>query len=271
MRIISKTILLFMVLLLAASCASRHTIRPGDTLDVAFEKAMGLYERERYSQAAQAFETVLSIARGTELAADTQYYLAMSHYNNRAYLIAASEFRRFTRNHPNDERRKEAAFMEAYCHYLMSPRYNLDQTESYQAIDRFQLFISRYPGTDKAAEAAEYVQELRNKLAKKKFYAAEMYFRIREYRSAAVYYRLLVDRFPESEWTERAMVRQIEAYVEYAERSVRNMRQERYEQAIESYQQYVQTFPSGEKRPVAEEWYNRALDGLADVVTASAE
>ncbi len=266
-----KYLAVLLILFLAIGCKSTHTIRPGDTIDVAFEKAMGQYERERYSQSARAFETVLSIARGTEFAADAQYYLAKSHFHNRAYLAAASEFRRFARNYTRDERREEAEFMEAYCHYKLSPRYNLDQTETYNALDRFQLFVTRYPGTELAVEAQKYMDELRDKLAKKKFHAAEMYMRVREYESAAIYYGLTVERYPGSAWAEQALVNQIFAYINYAENSVPERQQERFEKAVGSYQQYVQIFPRGENRERAEDYYDRALTGLARVSTVAAE
>ncbi|MDG5765910.1 outer membrane protein assembly factor BamD [Balneolales bacterium ANBcel1] len=267
---IIKLITLLLVLVTIASCGSRQAIKPGDTLEVAFEKAMGFYDRERYSQAVDAFETVLSIARGTALAADAQYYLAKSHYQNRSFLLAASEFRRFARNYTTDERRMEAEFLEAYSHYRMSPRFNLDQTETYNALSRFQLFITRYPDSEFAEEAAGYMDELRDKLAKKMFHAAEMYFRIGQYESAAIYYGLTVDNYPESQWAEKALANRILAYVEYAENSVRARQQERFEKAVESYESYVQIFPRGPNRPEAEEHYNRALDGLAELATITA-
>ena len=270
MQLVNKTLILLLVMLTAIACGSSHNIRPGDTADVALEKAMAMYENERYSQAVNAFETVLSIARGTELAADAQYYLAKSHYNNRSYLLAASEFRRFASNYTRDPRRREAEFMEAYSHYQMSPRYNLDQTETYNAIERFQLFISRHPDTDLAEQAAEYVDELRDKLARKKFNAAEMYMRIRQYNSAALYYELTVEEFPESRYAERALVNKILAYVNYAENSIPARQQERFEKAVESYQQYIQIFPTGENRALAEEYYDRALEGLAETATITA-
>ncbi|MEX0681244.1 MAG: outer membrane protein assembly factor BamD [Balneolales bacterium] len=270
MQQFGKIISIILILLTMAACGSRYAIQLGDTVEVAFEKAMSYYERERYSQAANAFETVLSIARGTDLAADAQYYLAQSYFQNESYLMAASEFSRFARNYTRDERRQDAEFMEAYAHYMLSPRYNLDQSETHNAIERFQLFVSRYPGTDLAREAIEHIDELRDKLAKKKFNAAEMYMRIREYRSAALYYGLTVEEHPESRWAEQAMVKQILAHVQYAENSIRDRQQERFEQAIESYQQYVQIFPNGENRPLAEQYYNRAMDGLAEVSTVTA-
>ncbi|MFO8028271.1 MAG: outer membrane protein assembly factor BamD [Cyclonatronaceae bacterium] len=267
----NKSLVLLLVVLAAAGCRSSHTIRPGDTIEVAYEKAMSLYERERYSQAVRAFETVLSMGRGTEIAPDAQFYLAKSHFHNRSYLTAASEFRRFARNYNRDERRREAEFMEAYSHYRLSPRYNLDQTETYNALDRFQLFVTRYPGTELAEEAQEYMDEMRDKLANKKFHSAEMYMRIREYRSAAIYFGLTVEQYPGSNWAEEALVNQILAYVLYAENSVRERQRERFEKAVDSYQQYIQIFPRGENRELAEDYYDRALEGLSEVATVTAE
>ncbi len=271
MNTFGKIIAFSVLLITLMSCGSSHTIQRGDSAEVAFEKAMSLYDAERYSRAAEAFEVVLSISRGTALAADAQFYLAQSHFNNNSFLLAASEFQRFSRTYTNDERRIEAEFMEAYSYYMMSPRYNLDQTDTYTALDRFQLFVTRHPDSDLADEAHEYMDELRDKLARKKFEAAEMYFRIGEYRSAALYYELTVEDFPESRWTERALLRKIETYVRYAENSVRERQQERFEEAVDSYQQYVQIFPRGEHRDRAEEFYNEALDGLAELATVTAE
>jgi outer membrane protein assembly factor BamD len=262
---------LLLLVLLAAGCRSSQHIRPGDTIEVAFEKAMSQYERGRYAHAVRSFETVLSMGRGTEFAADAQFYLAMSHFNNRSFLSAASEFRRFARNYSRDDRRMESEFMEAYSHYRLSPRFNLDQTETYNALDRFQLFVTRYPGTERARDAQEYMDELRDKLAKKKFHAAEMYMRIRQYESAAIYYGLTVERFPGSSWAEEALVNQILAYVQFAENSVRERQQERFEKAVGSYQQYLQIFPRGPNRQLAEEYHDRALEGLSRVSTATAE
>src|SRR5690606_32526714 len=91
-------LLLVVVPFVIASCTSKSQIRPGDSLEVAYEKALRLYERERYTDATRAFETVLSIGRGTEIAEESQFLLAESYFKNRDYLVAASEYRRFYTN-----------------------------------------------------------------------------------------------------------------------------------------------------------------------------
>ncbi|TVR16955.1 MAG: outer membrane protein assembly factor BamD [Balneolaceae bacterium] len=259
-----------LLLLLAASftllsCRSQDLIRPGDTLEVAFEKAMNQFELGNYGDAARAFETVISIGRGTEIGQDAQFYLAETYFNDRRFLLASSEYNRYVQFHPNSPRREIVEFREAKSYYNLSPRFKLDQTYTNRAIERFRLFNSRYPNSDLREEAATLITELRDKLARRDFNAAEFYMRTRQYNSAAIYYGLVIDQFPESSWAERALLRQIEAYFLFAENSVERRQEERYEKALESYSRYLQLFPQGENRSRAEELYDRINRGLESV------
>jgi len=259
----------FFIVIIAAmalvSCRSKELIRPGDSLEVAFEKAMNQYENENYTEAANAFETVISIGRGTDFGQNAQYYLAESHYKNRRYLVAASEYNRYVQFYPNSPRREEVEFKQSLCYYHLSPRYRLDQSYTQQAIEGFRLYRSRYPESERSEEAAEYIAELREKLAHRDYNAAEFYFRTERYKSAAIYHDLVIDRFPETTWAEKALVKQIEAYILYAENSVPRRQEERFEEALDSYSTYLQLFPQGENRSRAEELYDRAISGLNEV------
>lgn len=259
----------FFIVIIAAmalvSCRSKDLIRPGDTIEVAFEKAYSQYENENYSEAANAFETVISIGRGTDIGQQAQFLLAESHYKNRRYLVAASEYNRYVQFYPNSPRRQEAEFKQSLCYYNLSPRYRLDQSYTEQAIDGFRLYRSRYPDSERSEEAAEYISELREKLARRDYNAAEFYMRTDRYKSAAIYHNLVIDRFPGTTWAEKALVRQIEAYILFAENSVQRRQEERFEQALDSYSTYLQLFPQGENRSKAEELYDRALSGLNEV------
>jgi outer membrane protein assembly factor BamD len=201
---------------------------------------------------------VLSIARGTEFASEAQFYLAESYYNNREYLIAATEYRRHYTNYPRVENRLESEFKEALSYYRITPRYNLDQTNGRQSLELFDLFVSRYPDSGYVGEAMEYIDDLRNRQARKMYGAADLYMRMRQYNAAAIYYGLVLDNYPETKWAEQALVDQINAYIIYADNSVDERQAERYQMAIDSYLRYIQVFPRGENRSRAEAYHDVA-------------
>jgi outer membrane protein assembly factor BamD len=248
-----------------ASCKNSDLIQRGDSLEVAYEKAMAFYEKEDYSEAAEAFETVVQIARGTEYGQDAQFYLAESYYNDERYLLAASEYERFISLFPRVEQRQEAQFKEAYCYYKLSPRYKLDQEYTRTAIEKFQLYNSRFANSEKADEAGKYISEMRTKLAKKLYHSADLYLRTDRYEAAIIYYDLTIDKYPETKWAQRSLVDEIETYNIYADRSVASKQRERYQKAVEAYETFIQLFPNGEYRQEAEELVDEARSALADL------
>ncbi len=261
-----RKVLLFSIAVFALmSCRSQELIRPGDTLEVAFSKAKAQYDEENWSDAARAFETVVSIGRGTDLGQQAQYLLAESYFNDRRYLLAASEYDRYASFYPRSERREDVDFKAALCYYELSPRYRLDQSYTRQALERFRLFNSRYPNSDRVVDSSQYITQLRNKLARKQYEAAEFYKRTDRFSAAIVYYDLVLDSYPESQWAEEALVDKIEAYILYADNSIPASQLGRYESAITSYETYLQLFPSGENRSRAEDLYDRARGEIEDI------
>ncbi|MDR8391573.1 outer membrane protein assembly factor BamD [Aliifodinibius sp. S!AR15-10] len=264
---LSSTRLFTVIILIAAfvftSCSKDNYIQRGDSLPEAYRKSMRLFQEGDYSEAVKAFETVFSLGRGTEYARNAQYFLAESHFNNKNYLMAASEYERYSSLYPRSDKSEEVEFKEAYCYYKLSPRYRLDQKYTRRALEKFNLFVSNHPNSERLQEIAKYEDELREKLARKIYNAADLYMRIDEYEAAAIYYGLTIDQYPETQWAERALVDQINAYNVYAENSVSNKQEERYQKAVASYEKYLQLFPNGEHRSQAEEYVDEARVALA--------
>lgn len=153
----------------------------------------------------------------------------------------------------------------AMCYYQQSPRYRLDQTPTRRAIELFQLFNTKYPDSELVVESAERIDELRNKLARKAYEAGEFYLRTDRYLASTIYFDQVIDQYPESIWAERALLKQIETYIVYADNSIESKQAERYNNAISNYEKYLQLFPQSNNRAEAEALYLEAVDKLADV------
>ena len=67
---------------------------------------------------------------------------------------------------------------------MLSPRYTLDQDDTYTGIDKFQIFINRFPNSEYVSEALELMDDLQNKLEEKDFEISKQYYTIRDYASA---------------------------------------------------------------------------------------
>ncbi|WP_290962536.1 outer membrane protein assembly factor BamD [Gracilimonas sp.] len=261
----SKLLAVLAFLFIFSACKNDRLIKRGDSVEVAYQKAMAFYEEENYSEAANAFDTVTRVARGTEYGQDAQYYLAESYYKDKQFLLAASEYDRYISYYPQDERRPQIEFRAAMCYYKLSPRYKLDQNQTRKAIERFRLFNNRYPDHEKVQEAAARIDELREKLAHKSYEAARFYVRTEQYKAATIYLDKTIDQFPESKWAEQALVDQIQTYINYADNSVINRQAERYGKAIENYEKFLQLFPESKFREEVENYHDEAVRKLADV------
>ena len=261
----SIIITLFTLLILTTACRNKDLIRPGDPLNVAYDKSLSLFEEEKYDDAAYGFDLVTRMGRGTNFSKDAQFFLAESYFFDRQYILAASEYERFISYYPQDEKREQVEYKLALCFYEQSPRYRLDQTPTRRAIQLFRLFNNKYPDSELVVESAQKIDELRNKLARKSFEAGEFYLRTSRYVAASIYFDQVVDQYPESKWAEQSLLKQIETYITYADNSITEKQVERYTLAVDNYEKFIQLFPQSKNRGNAESMYSDAIKKIANV------
>lgn len=260
---------LLAVLLIVAGCGSSGRLRY-ETPQEAYERGIDLYEEGKYDRAAEYFRGVFDFGRTSEWADDAQYYLARATYENGEYLVAASEFDRFVQLYRTDPRAVEAEYQRAMSYYQLSPSYQLDQTDTEQAIEQFLLFVSRNPESELVPEANERIIELRNKLARKQYEAAQLYMRRELYEAAAVTFESVFDRYPETPWADDALLGAMRAYIAFADLSVQNLQAERLRQAVEAYDRLVQ-IPDSPLLKEAEEVYVAVIQRLEAIGQTTAQ
>lgn len=256
-------VLLFATVL--AGCSGSGRLRY-DSPQEAYGKGKVYYDQGKYDRAIPYFQGAFDFGRAHQWAADAQLLLARSYAANKEYILAANEFTRFTEIYRQDPRVAEAEFERAMTFYARSPRYQLDQTDTRQAIQAFQLFLNRYPDHENAAEAQAKIVELRDKLAHKQFDVAEQYELRGLFRAAAHSYEVVFDKYPETHWADDALLGAMRAYIAYSDESIETRRAERLEQAIATYQKLL-LFSDSPLLKEAEALYEQAtarLSALAD-------
>jgi outer membrane protein assembly factor BamD len=145
--------------------------------------------------------------------------------------------------YPRGAKAEECAFQSAYCNYLASPRYSLDQPNTYTALTELQMFIDMYPKSPKVAEANKLMDELRAKLELKDFNTAKLYYRMERYQAAITSFENLLDEYPDTDFKEQVLYLTVKAYYEYAEKSIYSKRKERFEKTVEAYNSLKYLYP----------------------------
>lgn len=248
--------------LIGCSGSGRLTYRgPQD----AYQKGVAQMEEEDYQEAIRLFRAVFEYGRGNQWAPDARFKLAMAQRKLGKHLVAANEFKRFTQLYRNDEMLPRAEFERANSYYLRSPMYRLGQSDSRQAISLFRLFTDRYPDHELVPEAKEKINELRAKLAHKKYAAGQLYERRDMWEAASTVYEDTFDRYPDTPWADEALLGAVRTYIRYADRSIQKKQAERYQEAIENYNRLTQLFPESNLLSRAEDLYSEARRKLDDV------
>ncbi len=254
---------LVLFLLVIHSCGQYQRLLKSDDFQLKYEKAIEYYEDGDYGRAITLLADVIPIYRGTAEAKTINYYFALAHFHNREYTLASHYLKSFVNAFPQSEHAEEFLFLSAYCQYLESPRYSLDQTNTRQAIRELQNFINRYPESDRVQDANELIDELRFKLEKKWFKKGQMYYNISDYLAAATTFKTLIKDYPDTEFREEAMYLTIKAYYEFAYNSIPQRQEERYEEVISSYNDFVQRYPESDYLPDAISMKERAQEVIA--------
>jgi outer membrane protein assembly factor BamD len=204
-----KKTLFNLVLLLFLSfitgCGSSGSDITTDDPDKAFQTAKKNYDKKDYLQAIDDFTLIKVKFAGSIISDKSQYYLGMSYLKREEFLLAAYEFEYLIKNYATSTYVTDSRYQLGMCYYGLSPKYALDQTYTYLAINEFKNYLELYP-TDKNAPAAEAkVKELRNKLALKLYESAELYKRMEDYKAATYYYENVVTEYYDTDYADDAL------------------------------------------------------------------
>ena len=173
-----KIFALILLCVIVASCSKYQKILNSSDIMQKYNAGIDFYEREDYGKALRLFEDLKASFRGTDKDELVSYYIAQCTFNEKDYQLGSYYFYKFSKDFPNSKYNEEALFMTAYCEYLESPKYSLDQTTSLEAIKKFQIFIDQYPNSTRIARCNELLDSLRDKLEKKAYENAMLYYKI---------------------------------------------------------------------------------------------
>ncbi len=235
----------------------KKTLKTG-TNEMKYETGMDLYEKGDFNKALQFFDILRAVYRGTEKGEMLTYYSANCYFQLRDYNIASYYYKQYTQMYPRGEKAEDAAFLAAYCNYMQSPKYSLDQSTTYIALKELQMFIDLYPRSVKKDEAMRLMDNLRAKLETKSYNIAKLYYKTEDYQAAITSFESLLDDYPDTDYKEEILYNITVAYFTYAEKSIYSKKMERYEKTVEAYNNLMYFYPESKYLKEAQEINKKA-------------
>jgi outer membrane assembly lipoprotein YfiO len=221
MRVRSFVVLAMLLGAVSAACHRRgFMIADYPTNEELYRAAMKEYEHKHWTNAITAFEKLTNDlgARDT-LLPRSYWYLANAHEKEGEHLLAAQSWGRLYESFPDDTLADDAmlAAGEAYRRLWRKPA--LDATYGESALSTLSTLIDLYPTSDLVDRARKDIADLEQWFATKNYETGMFYFRQKAWDSAIIYFRYVVERWPNAPRARDAWLRLAEAYksIRYAE------------------------------------------------------
>ena len=208
-----------------------------------YEKAVEYYKLGKYAKTQILLEDIILSLRMTKSGEDALYKYADSYYHLKDYILAGYYFRKYTTDYPKGKYAEDAQFMSAKCYYLDAPKPKLDQQATMTALKEFELFLTKYPESNKIEECNKLVDELRHRLEEKSYLNAKLYYDIGYYNAASIALKNSLKNYPDTKFKEDIYYYIVKSKYKYASNSIITKQKERYEDALKSYDEFVEKFP----------------------------
>ncbi len=251
-------IILFLVIAsgIMAGCGEYEKILKSRDHAFKYKKAIEYYEAEEFVKAGTLFDQVVNIYRGTIKADTVKYYQAKSYYGQRDYILSGHYFGELASTYLNSVYVEESEFMVAYCYYKQSPRSELDQGPTYQAINSLKMYMMKYPTSEKITESQELINEMSDKIVDKSYISAKLYFDLGYYKAAIIALRNSLSEYPETQYREELMYLILKSSYLLADNSIESKRIERFQSTVDEYLSFTSEFPESDNLREAEKMYN---------------
>jgi len=227
-----KIVSLLLFVILFSSCSEYQKALKKDDVAIKFEMGTKLYDAGSYTKAIRLFEQIAPAYRGKPQAEKLFYMFAQSYYKTKQYYLAGYQFESFVSGYPKSEKVQEAAYLGAKSYSMLSPVFSLDQTDTFKAIDKLQVFIDTYPNSEYLGEANEAVRVLSEKIEKKVYENAKGYNTISDFKSALVALDNFIADYPGTPFKEDALFYKFDSAYQLAINSVPGKMEERLNVAI---------------------------------------
>ncbi|MCQ2226598.1 MAG: outer membrane protein assembly factor BamD [Bacteroidales bacterium] len=252
-----------------SSCGEYQMLLKEKNNELWYQRGMQYYAEGDYLKASNLLAGVLTAYIGTSRADTITLTYANSLVQIGDFYDAAHYYQTFVKTFPSSEECEHCQYMSGYCYYNLSPKVELDQSDSESCIAELQTFLDMYPNSPKVPEASKMMKEMEDKLALKAYKNAKLYFDLgnymgNNYKSAVIVAQNCLRKYPDTIHREELSFLILESKFIQAERSILSKQSERYREAIDEYYAFTNEYPQSKYSRKANDMLKASEKGLKE-------
>ena len=245
-------------LLLLPSCKTQYdAILYGSDTDAKYKLAFELYEAKKYAKAAEVFESLSVVLRGTPQDDTVQFYWGLSNYRYGDYTTAASNLEQFISVFPLSPFNEDARFIYLDCLYHSTYRYELDPMPTRRALQEMAVFQIERPTSKFHDDVANMMDDLYNRLELKAYKGAWLYYHMEDYLAAHYALKNVLKENADNRYREEILYYTAMSAYKYALNSVESKQRERYLVFVDDYFNLLSEYPDSKYTKEVESLYNK--------------
>ena len=255
-----------------SSCKSQYEmLLNSNDADLKYEAAFDYYNEGKYSKAGSLFESLSVLTNGTERDDTVRFYWGLSNYKFKDYYTAETNFANFLESYPRSPFASEARYLRLDCLYRSTLRYELDQTPTYKAITEISEYMIEFPKTPHLATCRDMLTELNERLDKKAYEAAKLYYKMEDYKASRVAFRNVLKDDSENIYREDILFYIAMSSFKYADMSIPDKQKERYLTFVDDYLNFIGEIPESHYRKELDNVYRKVQKALGKDVAVENE
>lgn len=255
-----------------SSCKSQYEmLLNSNDADLKYEAAFNYYNEGKYSKAGSLFESLSVLTNGTQRDDTVRFYWGLSNYKFKDYYTAETNFANFLETYPRSPFASEARYLRLDCLYRSTLRWELDQTPTYKAMTEISEYMIEFPKTPHMQTCRDMLQELNDRLDKKAYEAAKLYYKMENYKSSRIAFRNVLKDDADNIYREDILYYIAMSSYKYANMSVPEKQKERYLTFVDDYLNFIGEIPQSRYRKELDNVYRRAQKALGREVEVADE
>ncbi len=201
-------------LVLLSACRGGFRIeRFGGETTPLFNAGVAELSAKHFGNAIIAFEKLTTdLPARDSLLPLSHYFLGKARSGNAEHLLAAQAFTKVSENFPDDTLADDAMYESAHAYQLLWRSPELDSQYGVTAQASFRTLVAVYPDSPRRKDAERELATLEELFATKEYLAGFYYYRRKAYDPAIIYFKTVVNSFPETRRARDAYLRMIESY-----------------------------------------------------------